>query len=110
MAEVPAAELERRRAGFTAPAASGEKGWLSSYERTVGRLPEGATLHGNRGLAGTTGPFWMMILRWSCARYFANVSLRFTFAVCSCTVQANRLVCFVPISGSCFYRHLRRRS
>jgi hypothetical protein len=44
--EVPADELERRRAASTAPAASGEKGWLSSYQRTVGRLPEGATLHG----------------------------------------------------------------
>jgi dihydroxy-acid dehydratase len=44
--EVPADELERRRAPFTAPATSGEKGWLSVYERTVGQLSEGATLRG----------------------------------------------------------------
>ena len=44
--EVPAEELERRRAAFTAPGASGEKGWLSVYERTVGRLSDGATLRG----------------------------------------------------------------
>ncbi len=42
--EVPADELERRRAAFTAPGLSGEKGWLGVYERTVGRLSEGATL------------------------------------------------------------------
>jgi dihydroxy-acid dehydratase len=44
--EVPAHELNRRKAAFTAPAASGEKGWLSVYERTVGQLSEGATLRG----------------------------------------------------------------
>ncbi len=44
--EVPADEVERRRAEFTAPAPSGEKGWLGVYERTVSPLSEGATLRG----------------------------------------------------------------
>ena len=43
---VPADELERRRAAFTAPPASGDNGWLGVYERTVGRLSDGATLRG----------------------------------------------------------------
>lgn len=42
--DVPAAELERRRAAFTPPPPSGEGGWLAVYERTVGNLPDGATL------------------------------------------------------------------
>jgi dihydroxy-acid dehydratase len=42
--EVPAGELERRRAAFAAPGLSSEKGWLAVYERTVGRLSDGATL------------------------------------------------------------------
>jgi dihydroxy-acid dehydratase len=44
--EVAAAEVARRRAGFAAPAPSGENGWLGVYERTVGRLSDGATLRG----------------------------------------------------------------
>jgi len=44
--EVPAEELERRRAAFTAPPPSGDKGWLGVYERTVGPLAQGATLRG----------------------------------------------------------------
>jgi dihydroxy-acid dehydratase len=44
--DVPADELERRRAAFTAPPASGDNGWLGVYERTVGRLSDGATLRG----------------------------------------------------------------
>jgi dihydroxy-acid dehydratase len=44
--EVPAEELERRRAAFTAPPPSGDKGWLGVYERTVSPLAEGATLRG----------------------------------------------------------------
>lgn len=44
--EVPADELERRRAAFTAPAPSGDNGWLGVYERTVGPLSQGATLRG----------------------------------------------------------------
>jgi dihydroxy-acid dehydratase len=42
--EVPADELERRRAVFTPPPGSGEKGWLGVYERTVGALSDGAVL------------------------------------------------------------------
>jgi hypothetical protein len=34
------------RAAFTAPPASGDNGWLGVYERTVGRLSDGATLPG----------------------------------------------------------------
>jgi dihydroxy-acid dehydratase len=44
--ELPADELERRRAAFTAPAPSGDNGWLGVYERTVGPLSQGATLRG----------------------------------------------------------------
>jgi len=44
--EVPDDEIERRRAAFTAPAPSGDNGWLGVYERTVGRLSDGATLRG----------------------------------------------------------------
>jgi dihydroxy-acid dehydratase len=44
--EVPAEEMERRRAAFTPPPPSGEKGWLGVYERTVRPLSEGATLRG----------------------------------------------------------------
>jgi dihydroxy-acid dehydratase len=44
--EVPAAELERRRASFTPPAPSGKKGWLGVYERTVSPLSAGSTLRG----------------------------------------------------------------
>jgi len=44
--EVPDDEVERRRAAFTAPAPSGDNGWLGVYERTVGRLSDGATLRG----------------------------------------------------------------
>ena len=46
--EVPAAELERRRASFTPPAPLGEKGWLGVYERTVSPLSAGAALRGLR--------------------------------------------------------------
>ncbi|MCL2583849.1 MAG: dihydroxy-acid dehydratase, partial [Streptosporangiales bacterium] len=42
--DVDPAELDRRRAAFTPPAPSGEGGWLAVYERTVGDLPDGATL------------------------------------------------------------------
>jgi dihydroxy-acid dehydratase len=42
--DVPASELERRRAGLTAPPRSGERGWLSIYQRLVRPLPEGAVL------------------------------------------------------------------
>jgi hypothetical protein len=34
--------LERQ--AFAAPPASGDNGWLGVYERTVGRLSDGATL------------------------------------------------------------------
>jgi len=44
--ELPADELDRRRAAFAAPAPSGDKGWLGVYERTVGPLSQGATLRG----------------------------------------------------------------
>ena len=44
--QVPLEEVERRRAAFTPPGPSGENGWLSVYERTVGPLPGGATLTG----------------------------------------------------------------
>ncbi|HVT68634.1 MAG TPA: dihydroxy-acid dehydratase [Trebonia sp.] len=44
--EVPADELERRRAAFTPPPGSGEQGWLAVYERTVGALSDGAVLRG----------------------------------------------------------------
>jgi dihydroxy-acid dehydratase len=44
--DVPADELERRLAAFTAPPAPGDNGWLGVYERTVGRLSDGATLRG----------------------------------------------------------------
>jgi dihydroxy-acid dehydratase len=43
---VPLEEMEMRRAAFTPPGRSGENGWLSVYERTVGPLPGGATLNG----------------------------------------------------------------
>jgi dihydroxy-acid dehydratase len=42
--DVPAAEIERRRACLAPPPPSGEKGWLSIYERLVRPLPEGAVL------------------------------------------------------------------
>jgi dihydroxy-acid dehydratase len=42
--DVPAAELDRRRALLTAPAPSGETGWLRIYQRLVTTLPEGAVL------------------------------------------------------------------
>jgi len=44
--DVPADELERRLAALTAPPAPGDNGWLGVYERTVGRLSDGATLRG----------------------------------------------------------------
>jgi dihydroxy-acid dehydratase len=50
--EVPEQELARRRAGLAAWPRSGEKGWLSVYERLVRPLPEGAVL-GPAGSAGT---------------------------------------------------------
>ncbi|HUY49335.1 MAG TPA: dihydroxy-acid dehydratase [Streptosporangiaceae bacterium] len=42
--DVPAAELQRRRAGLSAPPRSDERGWLSIYQRLVRPLPEGAVL------------------------------------------------------------------
>ncbi|HUZ37635.1 MAG TPA: dihydroxy-acid dehydratase [Streptosporangiaceae bacterium] len=42
--DVPAGEKERRRARLAPPPPSGEKGWLSIYERLVRPLPEGAVL------------------------------------------------------------------
>jgi dihydroxy-acid dehydratase len=46
--DVPAAELDRRRAAPATPAASDprppERGWLSIYQRLVRPLPEGAVL------------------------------------------------------------------
>jgi dihydroxy-acid dehydratase len=42
--DVPEAELGRRRARLTPPPPSGEKGWLSIYQRLVRPLPEGAVL------------------------------------------------------------------
>ena len=42
--DVPAGELQRRRARLAPPPPSGEKGWLSIYERLVRPLPEGAVL------------------------------------------------------------------
>jgi dihydroxy-acid dehydratase len=42
--DVPAAELDRRRASLEPSAPSGEKGWLRIYQRLVRPLPEGAVL------------------------------------------------------------------
>ena len=42
--DVPADEMQRRRARLPPPSPSGEKGWLSIYERLVRPLPEGAVL------------------------------------------------------------------
>ena len=42
--DVPAIELQRRRAALQAPAPSDERGWLSIYQRLVRPLPEGAVL------------------------------------------------------------------
>jgi dihydroxy-acid dehydratase len=42
--DVPHDELERRRASLAPPPPSGEKGWLSIYQRLVRPLPEGAVL------------------------------------------------------------------
>jgi dihydroxy-acid dehydratase len=42
--DVPAAELEQRRASLGQPPPSGEKGWLRIYQRLVRPLPEGAVL------------------------------------------------------------------
>jgi dihydroxy-acid dehydratase len=42
--DVPDDELDRRRATLTPPPPSGEKGWLSIYQRLVRPLPEGAVL------------------------------------------------------------------
>ncbi len=42
--DVPEAELDRRRATLAPPPPSGEKGWLSIYQRLVRPLPEGAVL------------------------------------------------------------------
>ena len=42
--DVPATELQRRRAALQAPAPSDERGWLSIYQRLVRPLPEGAVL------------------------------------------------------------------
>ncbi len=42
--DVPAAELDRRRAGLAASPPSDEKGWLRIYQRLVRPLPEGAVL------------------------------------------------------------------
>ncbi len=50
--DVPDAELERRRASLAAPPASGEKGWLSIYQRLVRPLPEGAVLSEARPAGG----------------------------------------------------------
>jgi dihydroxy-acid dehydratase len=41
---VPQDELDRRRASLAPPLPSGEKGWLSIYQRLVRPLPEGAVL------------------------------------------------------------------
>jgi dihydroxy-acid dehydratase len=42
--DVPATELDRRRAALAPPPPSAEKGWLSIYQRLVRPLPEGAVL------------------------------------------------------------------
>lgn len=42
--DVPAGELDRRRAALQARPPSGEVGWLSVYQRLVRPLPEGAVL------------------------------------------------------------------
>jgi dihydroxy-acid dehydratase len=42
--DVPAAELEQRRARLGQAPPSGEKGWLRIYQRLVRPLPEGAVL------------------------------------------------------------------
>jgi len=53
--DVPAAELAGRRAGLAAPPESGERGWLSIYQRLVRPLPEGAVLSPATDAAGPAG-------------------------------------------------------
>ncbi len=65
--DVPAGELERRRARLAGPPKSAERGWLSIYQRLVGPLPEGAVLteagrgDGGPDDSGTCSSHWSRV-------------------------------------------------